>query len=153
MHRLISLLVLFPLVSAPVWSADEAHNVAYAKRVFVEKMGQGRFDETMEIYAPGFAAHGANDSYTLAQDNESGREWRRAFPDLAVTVERTVAEGEMVAVHWRAKGTNTAAAGGMPGKGAKVDVQGMTFFRFSDGKIAEEWSLIDIASLMTQIGR
>jgi predicted ester cyclase len=27
----------------------------------------------------------------------------------------------------------------------------MTFFRFSDGRIVEEWSLIDMATLMKQL--
>jgi len=40
---------------------------------------------------------------------------------------------------------------GMPGTGAKADVTGMTFFRFADGRIVEEWSLIDMATLMRQI--
>src|ERR687898_1524074 len=116
------------LLSSPS-RADDAHNVNFAKRVFLEKMGEGRFDETREIYGPGFVAHGANASFDLEQDNASGREWRQAFPDLTVSIERTVASNDMVAVHWRAKGTNTVAGAGMAGRGAKGDGQGMTFFR------------------------
>jgi steroid delta-isomerase-like uncharacterized protein len=133
--------------------ADDAHNLKVAERVFLEKMGQGRFDETTGIYGPGFVAHGSSGSYTLEEDNESGRAWRRAFPDLSVSIERTVASNDMIAVHWRAKGTNTAVAAGMPGRGDKADVQGMTFFRFAKGLIVEEWSLIDVATLMTQMGQ
>ena len=114
-------------------------------------MGQGRFDRLDEIYGPGFVAHSATRDYTLDEDNESGREWRAAFPDLEVEVLRTIADKDFVAVHWRGGGTNTVAAAGMPGKGARASVEGMTFFRFANGRIVEEWSLIDMASLARQV--
>lgn len=129
----------------------EQENVVTAKRVFLEKMGAGRFDKLDEIYAEGFVAHGASRDYTLAEDNESGKEWRTAFPDLAVSVKRTVADADFVAVHWNATGTNSVAAAGLPGKGGKANVDGMTFFRFRDGRIVEEWSIIDIASMVRQL--
>lgn len=132
---------------------SEAENVVTAKRVFLEKMGEGRFDKLDEIYGEGFVAHGATGDYTLAEDNESGKEWRKAVPDLRVTVKRTVADGDFVAVHWNAKGTNSVAAAGLPGNGGKADIDGMTFFRFQGGKIVEEWSIIDIASMRRQLGQ
>jgi steroid delta-isomerase-like uncharacterized protein len=132
-------------------AADEPPNVTTAKRVFLEKMGQGRFDRLDEIYGPGFVAHSATRDYTLDEDNESGRQWRAAFPDVKVEVLRTVADEDFVAVHWRGIGTNTVAAGGMPGKGARASVEGMTFFRFANSRIVEEWSLIDMASLARQL--
>ena len=66
-------------------------------------------------------------------------------------VEHTAASDDLVAVHWRATGTNTVAAAGLPGKGAAANVQGMTFFRFDGGRIVEEWSLIDMAALTRQM--
>jgi steroid delta-isomerase-like uncharacterized protein len=139
---------LFTVASA---EADEAANVTTAKRVFLEKMGQGRFDRLDEIYGPGFVAHGSTGDYTLDEDNESGRLWRQAFPDLKVEVLRTVADESFVAVHWSGSGTNTVAAAGMPGKGARATIEGMTIFRFANGRIVEEWSLIDMATLMKQM--
>jgi hypothetical protein len=67
---------------APDARADRESNTYTAKRVFLEKMGQGRFDKLDEIYGSGFVAHGASRDYTLAEDNESGKAWRAAFPDL-----------------------------------------------------------------------
>ncbi|HET7202736.1 MAG TPA: ester cyclase [Steroidobacteraceae bacterium] len=131
--------------------ADPAANTETAKRVFLEKMGQGRFDQLDQIYGPGFVAHGSSRDYTLEEDNESGKAWRVAFPDLQVNVERTVANDELVAVHWSAAGTNTVAAAGMPGQGKKARVEGMTFFRFAEGRIVEEWSIIDLAALNRQL--
>lgn len=152
MRAMIPALAVACMGTAAPAAADEAANTRTAERVFLEKMGQGRFDRLDEIYAPGFVAHGSGRDYSLDEDNASGREWRRAFPDLKVTVERTAADGDLVAVHWRASGTNSVAAAGLPGKGGRADVDGMTFFRFVDGRIAEEWSVIDIATMLRQVG-
>ena len=148
----VLLAVVFTMSQSSVVEAGESANVLTAKRVFLEKMGEGRFDRLDEIYGPGFIAHGSTGDFTLEQDSESGKAWRAAFPDLKVVVERTVANKSFVALHWRATGTNTVAGGpGLPGKGAKANVEGMTFFRFSAGRIVEEWSLIDTATLMAQM--
>ncbi len=155
MHRapltLIAVLAAASLLS--IARADSADNVRTAKRVFLELMAEGRLERPAEAYTPDYIAHAASLDYPLEPDMASTRSWHEAMPDLKVTVERSVADRNMVAVHWRAVGTNTVAAGGMPGKGARIGVEGMTFFRFSSGRIAEAWSVIDIATLRAQLGQ
>ena len=81
-----------------------------------------------------------------------GGRLRAAFPDLKVAVERTVAEGDLVAVHWSSSGTNSVKTESFPGNGKTVAIDGMTFFRFKDGRIVEEWTTYDNLSLMKQLG-
>lgn len=131
--------------------ANDRANAHLATRVLLEKMAAGRFDRVDEIYGPGFVAHGSTGDFNLEEDNASAKAWRAAFPDLSVNIERTVSNDNLVAVHWTMAGTNTGKDAGMPGKGARVSVQGMSMFRFSKGHIVEEWTLVDIASLMTQL--
>jgi steroid delta-isomerase-like uncharacterized protein len=133
---------------APAGTAD---NVRTAKRAFLETLGEGRFDRLGEIYGPNFVAHGASANYTLEQDTRATQSWRTAMPDLKVTVERTVADGDLVAVHWKIVGTNTVAAGELPGRGDRIGIEGMTFFRFSAGRIVEAWSIVDVATLRKQL--
>ena len=130
-----------------------AENKITASRVILEKMGQGRFEIQPELYGPGFIAHCFGRDYTLAEDEASGRHLRSAFPDLKVSVDRIIAEGDMVALHWSAVGTNTVAVPGFPGQGKRVAVDGMSFFRFADGKIVEEWSTYDNLTIMKQLGQ
>lgn len=148
----MAILIAVPLLAAAPPPVEAEANRHVAERVFLEKMGQGRFDRLEEIYAPGFVAHGPTGDSSLAEDNASGQEWRRAFPDLKVTVARTAVDGDLVAVHWHAAGTNSVAAAGLPGKGGAMSIDGMTFFRFAQGRIAEEWSLIDMATMLAQLG-
>lgn len=149
-NRILMVASVLVLFSAPVF-AEPISNQRTAERVFIEKMGLGRFDISPQIYARDFVAHGTAKNYTLDEDNQSGREWRRAFPDLKVSVLRSVSSGDLVAVHWHASGTNTIAAAGLPGNGRRASIDGMTFFRFAGAKIAEEWSVIDLATMMAQL--
>jgi hypothetical protein len=147
---LVSALVFSALPTSAI--AGPAENKAVASRVILEKMGQGRFDIQPEIYGPDFVAHGFGRDFTLAEDEASGKQLRAAFTDLQLKLDRVIAEGDLVSLHWSAKGTNTVAIGPFPGTGKAVAVDGMSFFRFADGKIVEEWSTYDNLTIMQQLG-
>jgi steroid delta-isomerase-like uncharacterized protein len=151
MKTIVAAITLF-LSTGALAQADDRADQRIAERVFLEKMGEGRFDRLDEIYDPAFTAHGAGTDYNLAEDNASGQEWRKAFPDLRVTVSHSLARDGLAAVHWRAEGTNTVAAAGLPGSGGRMNIDGMTFFRLKSGRIIEEWNVIDIATLRSQMG-
>lgn len=144
-------LFAFATLASPA-SADVAADKITASRVLLEKMGRGDFSKLDEIYGPGFVAHAGGKEFSLEEDNKSGQAIRSAVPDLQVTIDHLIGEGDHVAVRWRARGTNTVAAAGMPGNGARMEVEGMTIFRFKDGRIVEEWSLTDRLAMMTQLG-
>ena len=150
MLLLVSTLVFSALPTSAI--AGPAENKAVASRVILEKMGQGRFDIQPEIYGSGFVAHGFGRDFTLAEDEASGKQLRAAFPDLQLKLDRIIAEGDLVSLHWSATGTNTVAAAPFPGTGKKVAIDGMSFFRFADGKIVEEWSTYDNLTIMQQLG-
>jgi len=145
----LSLTVFLP--PCPEAVAGIADNVRIARRVFLEGLAQGRFEQLDQIYGPGFVAHYASADYNLGEDTADTRSWRAAMPDLKVSLERTVAAADLVALHWKASGTNTVRSGGLPGKGDRIGIEGMTFFRFAAGHIVEEWSVVDIATLRRQL--
>lgn len=153
MSRLAALIPALLLALPAAAIAGPAENKAVASRVILEKMGQGRFDIQPELYGPDFVAHGFGRNFTLAEDEASGRQLRAAFPDLKVKLDRIIAEGDLVSLHWSAVGTNTVAAPPFPGNGKSVSVDGMSFFRFADGKIVEEWSTYDNLTIMKQLGQ
>ena len=146
------LLLMVGLAAGGRAQANDRANARLAARALVEKMTADRSDAVDEIYSPGFVVHGSTGDFSLKEDDESATAWRAALPDLSVKVERTVSNGDLVAVHWTMSGTNSGTDSGMPGKGVKVSLQGMSMFRFSKGHIVEEWTLVDIAALMTQLG-
>lgn len=133
--------------------AETERNKAVARQLFEQVFGpQWRIDLVDQIHTPDFVAHGTTRDATLEDDRRAVIGWKAAAPDMVAKVDGVVAEGDVVAVRWTASGTNTGAGNGLPATGKKVVAHGMTFFRFRDGRIAEEWSVIDMLSVLRQLG-
>jgi steroid delta-isomerase-like uncharacterized protein len=62
-----------------------------------------------------------------------------AFPDLRVTVEGVVAEGDHAVVRWSAEGTHTGGGLGFGPSGKAIAFRGITWLRIDGGKLAEGW--------------
>lgn len=119
----------------------ETENKAVAMRVFNEIFNQGRFQVADEVYAPNFQNHGLHRSVDLKADQEAVQAEKKAFPDLRMSVQQIVAEGDKVAVLWTFQGTHSGTGyEGLPATGTKVKVRGITIWRIVDGQIVEEWS-------------
>jgi steroid delta-isomerase-like uncharacterized protein len=74
-----------------------------------------------------------------------------AFPDLRITVDNIIAEGDKVAVRWTATGTHLGELMGIPASGRQIKFTGITIHRFADGKIVENWWVYDAMGMMQQI--
>ena len=75
-----------------------------------------------------------------------------AFPDGKITVDDQIAEGDIVASRWTARGTNTGELMGMPATGKEVTVSGIAYTRIVDGKVRESWNSWDTLSMLQQLG-
>jgi predicted ester cyclase len=75
-----------------------------------------------------------------------------SFPDLQLTVQQTVAEGDRVAVRWQAAGTDVGGSADYPATGRSAVWTGIDIFRFACGGIAESWEESDVLSRMRQLG-
>ena len=75
-----------------------------------------------------------------------------AFPDLTMTVEDTVVEGEKAACRFRMTGTHQGSFMGIPATGRSVDMPGIDMFRIADGLVAEHWGVMDNMAMMQQLG-
>jgi steroid delta-isomerase-like uncharacterized protein len=79
--------------------------------------------------------------------------YKTAFPDLNVTVEDIVADGDRVVTRWTARGTHQGEIEEFgPPTGRQMELQGITIHRIADGKIVEEWERYDNLSVMQQLG-
>ena len=76
----------------------------------------------------------------------------RAFSDLRVTVEDTVADRNRVVTRWRLEGTQDGPLMGIAPSGRRVSVEGIRIDRVENGKIAESWMQMDTLGLLEQIG-
>lgn len=78
---------------------------------------------------------------------------RTDFPDVHLTVEPLVAEGDKVVSRWSFTGTHLGEReGGLgPPTGRQVTVTGMFIDRFADGKIVESWWAYDPLGMIQQL--
>ncbi len=98
---------------------------ALVRRFFDEVWNQGRFEFMDEFYAPDFKLHALWENTALGGSGDADidgakaaiRGWRAGFPDLKVTVEEQVVEGEMVTSRHFAIGTNDRSFRGIPPTG------------------------------------
>lgn len=76
----------------------------------------------------------------------------QAFPDLDFEIENEIAEGDTIAVVGRMMGTHSGEFLGVPASGRRVDVTVMDTSRVRDGKFCDHWGLVDVPTLMEQVG-
>lgn len=79
-------------------------------------------------------------------------EMRKAFPDMKMTPQQTVAEGEFVTARILFTGTQNGEFFGMPASGKSVSVEGFDLIRFENGKAVERWGTFDNMGMMAQLG-
>jgi glyoxylase-like metal-dependent hydrolase (beta-lactamase superfamily II)/predicted ester cyclase len=75
-----------------------------------------------------------------------------AFPDFALTVQTTVAEGDKVAVHWKASATMTGPLWSLEPTGAHIDLEGIDLLIVADGLIVRNDAVPDGMALARQLG-
>lgn len=123
-------------------------------RWYVEAIHRGNMDEGEELLAPDFVFHMPGTPEPL--NRETFRQLftglLTAFPDLTITNEEFIVEGDKVAGRWITRGTHRGELWGILPTGKQVTITSMDINRITDGKIAERWHEYDALGLMQQIG-
>jgi steroid delta-isomerase-like uncharacterized protein len=79
-------------------------------------------------------------------------EWLAAFPDLTFTVEQMIAEGDRVSTLLTMDGTHTGEWLGIPPNGKRINIRMMTIHRITNGKIVEDWVIVESLGFFQQLG-
>lgn len=78
--------------------------------------------------------------------------YHNAFPDLSITFNDWVVEGDNVVVTWTGTGTHKNTFMGVEATNNKVTVDGISLLKIRNGKVIEDHTQFDSAGLLTQIG-
>lgn len=74
-----------------------------------------------------------------------------AFPDIRITVDQVVSEGDSAVARIRATATHTGDGLGIAATNRPVNLTGIVWSRWRDGKIVEAWNEFDAWGLMQQL--
>jgi steroid delta-isomerase-like uncharacterized protein len=110
----------------------------------------GNFDRFDEEFAPNYRNHSSNTD--KAQLKQAIVAMRQAFPDLHVTVDDLIVEGDKITIRWTAHGTHQGDYYGVPATGKKMKNTGILIDRIEDGKFVESWSSSDELGMFRQLG-
>jgi steroid delta-isomerase-like uncharacterized protein len=140
-------------------SAETAtDNESVSRRIIEEGFNKGNLGIADELIAPDAVDHDPTTPPHLR--NLRGPElfrqavsmYRSAFPDLQITVEDTISQGDKVVLRWRSEGTHRGELMGLAPTNTKGSVTGITIDRFENGKVVETWTEWDNLGLARQIG-
>ena len=121
-------------------------NKAIARRVY-EIISTGDFDRAAEIVdseAPDNELRPGDPPAKLIDTfKETFSEAREGFPDLTISIEDVMAEGDWVTARVTMRGTHRGEFQGIAPTGKRVEVRAIDMFRIEDGKIVERWGHAD----------
>lgn len=79
--------------------------------------------------------------------------WFVAFPDLDFTSREVLIDGRRVAEIYQLSGTQSAAFGGVPSTGRRIEFKGVWLYTLDpEGKIVSDERLYDVTNVLVQLG-
>jgi steroid delta-isomerase-like uncharacterized protein len=131
-------------------------NKALVRRVFEEAWSQGRIEVIDEVTSPDFVDHDPQNPSRGTRGPDAIKPlvtmYRKAFPDLSLTIDAMYADGDQVITRWTATGTHTGELPGMPATGKRSTITGISIDCVEDGEITESWTNWDTLGMLQQLG-
>jgi predicted ester cyclase len=128
-------------------------NKTLVRRIFEEGINQNRPSVFDDLIAPSYV------NYDLPAPSPGPEGFkmimglfRAAFPDMHVTLEEELAEGDRVMTRGYFTATHEGDFQGIPATGKQIKVKYMDVWRVADGKLVENWVRLDQLGMMQQLG-
>ena len=128
--------------------------LAAVRRIPLEAFGHGDLTVFDDVLAPDFLDH----SFPAGMpQNADGLRWavgsvRCAMPDLEVTVDIELRDGDYVVHHTHGHGTQTGPAFGHPPSGKRAVWAETHIYRTRGPVVVEHWGVVKLDSIWRQIG-
>ena len=128
-------------------------NKALVKRFYHEVVNQGNLALAAELMEHDYIEHGNPAASGLEGFTQFVTNLAGAFPDLQITIEDLIAEGDKVVARVSVQATHLGTfMGSIPPSGVEVTFTGIDIFQIKDSKIVGRWNHRDLLGLMQQIG-
>ncbi len=125
-------------------------NKALVRR-FYEEINQHTLAAVDQLCAPNFVLNGHTQGIEGFKQVLSTY-FITAVPDIQMTIEDMIAEGEKVAARLTLRGTHAGDLWGIPPTGKQATISSINIWRVVGGKLVEQWSETDMLGMMQQLG-
>ncbi len=129
-------------------------NKALVRRIFEEGVNQNNPGVVDELLAPDFVIY--DPPFGIQPNRQGFRQiftaFRTAFPDIHVTFEQELADGDYVIHRGYVTATHKGEFQGIAPTGKQVKVKTLDIWRVANGKAVENWVQMDMLGLMQQLG-
>jgi steroid delta-isomerase-like uncharacterized protein len=132
----------------------EEQNKALVNRMY-EALSTGDFEAYKELLAPDYACYyPSRSARPISREEMIGivKEQRKAFPDLAFSIEELIAVEDRVIVRIILRGTHEGGYRGIPATGNKFVGSGIIIGRIENGKFVEERGEFGMLGMLMQLG-
>ena len=129
-------------------------NKARVRRFYEEVFNQKNTAAIDEFFAPNIVDHSAPPGVPGGIEGQKQLIglYLTAFPDLHLTVEDMIAEGDKVVVRLTSSGTQQGEFMSISPTGKHVTITVVDIFRIAGGKFVEHWLQMDTLGLLQQLG-
>lgn len=124
-------------------------------RLLFEEPWKGNMGVIDEYVAPTYIGHDPSEPEPIRGPQGFRayvEKYLAGFPDGRITVDEQFAAGDRVATRWTGRGTHEGEIADISPTGKEVTVTGLTFSRFEDGKLVEDWTTWDALGMLVQLG-
>lgn len=128
-----------------------------ARTWFEQVWNQGSEQAIDQLMAPQAQFHGLAPPAAAPVVGPAGfkpfyRQFRQAFPDMRIEIDKLVTQGDTVAVYCTVKGTHGGDGLGSKATHRPFHINGMGMARIENDRIAEAWNAFDFIALYQQLG-
>lgn len=131
-------------------------NKALSRRGVEEVWNQGKLAVIDELTAPNATFHDPSVPGGKFTGPEGLKQfvqiYRTAFPDVHITIDDQIAEGDKVVTRWTGTGTHKGELMGIKPTNKYSTVTGISFERYQNGKLVESFENYDMLGMLQQLG-
>ena len=147
---LTGILFLAGCTSQPPAQATPESNKALHQR-YINEMNRGNVAFVEEYLDSTAIYHGPMGDLNKAQFIQFHNAMLTAFPDVQLTIEDQIAEGDKVVTRWRARGTHKGNFQGIAPTHMEVVITGIIISHMEGGRDVESWEELNLLGLMQQL--
>ena len=162
-------LILLPLVLCFMISCQDKQAIADLEacktqqeieelnKSVVQSYWNGKWNERRpaildELLAQDVIHHGSSEINGIEEYKQVYGMYLSAMGESHIEIEKLFAEGDFVMSQARIQGIHNGPLGDIPPTGNEITLGIFTVFRLVDGKITEEWEIMEELAMMIQLG-